>query len=132
MPDEASGRAAEPGLTLHSDVVIVPFTTLLQQEEKHSTKTMNQDHSEPIQRYRPSSPNSCRRSLRTSGAAATNWTAQGSWHSAAKTAASAKGEIKPTQGFGFPLQTSGVQEITKRSESTSEEALEEVLGMGIS
>lgn len=105
MPDEASGRAAEPGLRLHSDVVIMPCTTLLEQEEKHRDKTMNQDHSKLTQRYRPSSPNSYRRSLGTSGAAATNWTAQDSWHSVAKAAASAKGGIKSTQGFGFPLQT---------------------------
>lgn len=85
-PHEASRRAAEPGMRLHTDVVTVlhsPHWTqhTCNKQESTGVKTQNRFTQSTARRHRPHSPNSSRKSHRPSvnpGAGATNWAPSGS------------------------------------------------------
>lgn len=101
----------------------MPYTTLLEQEGRHRDKTMKQDHSKPSPEVQSSQPKelqeepwdiwSCSHQLDCTGQL--EQCGQGS------------GIKNYCQWNKTPLEES--RKSTKRSQSTSEEALEEVLGI---
>lgn len=85
----------------------------MEQEGKPRDKTTNQHHSKPSSEEQTSQP---KQVLEEPHLELQPPTAQGSWHSVAKAAASAKGGIKPTQGLASHYKLEESRKSTKRSE----------------